>query len=153
MDKRLRFFFTMFSTSDGVCIETNNIISVKTSHSHVMFLFLFFKVDSISSLVECTWTLVNHLSILPLFVQVVVDKNLCSWQKLSPKINSSRPFLHSRKWRIWQFYVSCENFHEYYVSPMGRWKHSEFYYIMYMSIFIQKYLRDQNETSPSLRNQ
>jgi hypothetical protein len=40
-----------------------------------------------------------------------------SWQKLSPKTNSSRPSLCSRKWHIWHFYIPCDFFmnHVYHV--------------------------------------
>lgn len=70
-----------------------SIVLVKMSHSHVIF---FFKTDSIT-----------------IFVNFEINyswQNLCSWQKLFLKTNSSRPSLHSRKRHIWHFNVPCDVF-------------------------------------------
>lgn len=58
----------------------------------------FFKANPVSSLVGCTWTL----------KEIVVGKNLCSWQKLSPNTNSSQPSLYPRKQHMWHFYMPCD---------------------------------------------
>lgn len=72
-------------------------VFVRMPHSHVT---CFFKADLIFSLVECIWTL----------KKVVVDKNLCSWQKLPSRTNSNRLSLHSKKRHILYFSVPCDIF-------------------------------------------
>ena len=86
---------------EGTCIRISKG-SKQTICENITFTCdcFFFKANTISSLVECTWTLKN----------VIIDQNLCSWQKLHPKTNLSQPSLRSIKWHIWHFYVPRDVF-------------------------------------------